>query len=126
VVRQFCDDKRQLVVVVSSPICRDCTRLRAQWAALIGRADLAVLLVETGPGAGRLKVEPGVLQATADPGALVEGLRIREVPAVLVGGVDCRIRAAGAGLTASRAVLTLVGEPERAVPAGAVQPSRTR
>ena len=109
--RQFCDGGRQLVLVVSSPICRDCTRLRSQWGSLVGRPDLAVLLVETGPNAGAPVRTRGLLQATADPSAVVASLRIREVPAVLLGGTDCRIRAAGAGLTASRSVLALVGEP---------------
>lgn len=122
VLPQFCDRNRQLIVVASSPACGDCIKLSSEWRTLVGRPDLAVLLVETGPGAGAPIAAPGLLHATAEADGIIGSLRIREVPAVLLGGSDCRIRAAGAGLTASRSVLAVVGEPVRASAAAPIDP----
>ena len=119
---QFCDGNRPLIVIASSPVCRDCIKLSSEWRPLVDRPDLAVLLVETGPSAGTPVAAPGLLHATAEPSAIIGSLRVREVPAVLLGGSDCRIRAAGAGLTASRSVLALAGEPVRASAAESVAP----
>ena len=121
-VPQFCDPNRQLVVVVSSPICRDCIKLSSSWRGLVGRPDVAVLLVEPGPSPGTPIRAPGLLHATAEPGAIIGSFRIREVPAVLLGGTDCRIRAAGAGLTASRSVLALVDRSARDSAAASINP----
>jgi hypothetical protein len=106
----FCDGKSALLLVISSPACVFCRTLAPEWRTLAGREGLAVLVVETGPEARSASTAGNLYQATAENAAIVQVLGIREVPAVLLSGPDCRIEAAGSGLTASRAVLSLARE----------------
>lgn len=106
----FCDGKSALLLVISSPACVFCRRLAPEWRTLAGRPGLAVLVVETGAEARSGSTAGNLYQATAENAALVETLGIREVPTVYLSGPDCRIQAAGSGLTASRAVLSLARE----------------
>lgn len=108
-VRRLCDGRRPVLLVVSSPACEDCRRLAPEWARLGNRPDLTLLVIEPRdagqptPPVGRARV------VSARPDDIIRSLRIAQVPSVLSIGTDCRVTAAGTGLSASRSVLTLAG-----------------
>jgi thiol-disulfide isomerase/thioredoxin len=110
-LRGSCGLKRGTVVYISSATCPFCAKIAPELNALAAaRKDLQVTnVVVQGTHADGLKAPASVV--TAAPAAVAEALHVRVVPAVV--GVDsaCRIRAAGAGYNASRAVLQYVSRP---------------
>jgi hypothetical protein len=106
-LRSYCTVGKPLVVYLSSPRCPFCAQIAPEIETVAARrGDLSMikLVVGTQPP-GREDQMRNVQVASALPSSVAAAFRVNVVPAVIATDSACRIRAAGAGLDASRAVL---------------------
>jgi len=86
--------------------CPACARLNPTWSELAHGHDVMLHQVHLDGLPNEAAVSEGrVTHWSATPLHAIREARIQSVPAVLRVGPDCRISAAGSGLTTSRAVL---------------------
>lgn len=114
-LRSYCSARTPLVVYLSSPKCPFCARFNPEIESLAAhRHDFRVVKLVVGGQSRRVPDRAANMQvAAAAPGAVAAAFRVNVVPAVIATDTACRIRAAGAGLNASRAVLQQATEPSR-------------
>jgi thiol-disulfide isomerase/thioredoxin len=112
-LRGYCTARKPLVVYLSSPRCPFCARINPEIESLATRRrDLSIIkLVVGGQPQRGPDPTPNLQVAAAVPSAVAAAFKVNVVPAVIATDTACRIRAAGAGLNASRAVLQQAAEP---------------
>lgn len=111
-LRSYCTAGKPLVVYLSSPKCPFCAQINPEIETLAARRrDLSIIKLVVGTESPQRGDRSRDMQvATALPSAVAAAFKVNVVPAVIATDSACRIRAAGAGLNASRAVLQQAGE----------------
>jgi thiol-disulfide isomerase/thioredoxin len=108
-LRAFCGEGQPVVYFVATRSCPFCAQLEPRWARLASeqRDHLFVKVHLDGLPHPPATDTSNVIHVSADPTELHRHLHIGTVPAIMTSGANCRIRAAGTGMT--RAGMVLAG-----------------
>jgi len=107
-------DGRPLVVMITQDRCIPCALLTPIWSTVAARRrDLRfVLIYSYGPPRTMVLRDPNVDVMSASPSELASVAHIHGAPAIMAADKQCHLFSAGAGVSASKAVLELLSPPD--------------